>query len=131
MVHNIIIKKEITTNILVDLLSMAFSGGIGYWCSLVDYDEDEYKASKEKIKAEGIAEPCWEDVLVQMLEDGKSIIIVDDEEDERYKLTLNKLLNGIELNYRHRPHDCDIEEGDAETADCIIQYALFYDVIYG
>ena len=53
------------------------------------------------------------------------------EEDEKYELTLEKLLNGIKLNTENRPDDCDIDDGDANTMDCIIQYGLFGDIIFG
>lgn len=120
--HIIKIEKRITTDDIVNILCCE-SGGFDYWCNLKFKDED-YKANR-------LEDDCYEDVLAKILENGKSLIVNDFEEEETYELTLEKLLNGIELNYKNRPFDCDIEDGDATTADCILQYSIFGDVIYG
>ena len=105
------------------------------WCSDIDYRRDDYKEAKARLidkVNKDIYYVCYEDVLVEILEGGKSIWFIDAEDDyERYELTLDKLLNGIALNAKNRPHDCDIDNGDGITMDCIIQYALFDDVIFG
>lgn len=130
MKHKIEITKEYSSDDLVDLLSTALCG-CSYWCSELDYDDNDYKEAKVRLNENGNNNVCYEEVLVEILEDGKSIYWIDCEEDERYELTLEKLLNGIKKNAEERPHDCDLESGDAETMDCIIQYALFGEVIFG
>ena len=101
------------------------------WCYDIDYQPDDYAEAKARLKEKGNNDICYEEVLVEILEGGKSIWMCDDEEDKKYELTLLNLLNGIALNCKNRPYDCDIDNGDAETMDCIIQYSLFEDVIYG
>lgn len=130
MTHEVKITKQYETNDLVDLLSTAMVG-CAYWCSELDYKPDEYQEAKARLKEKGNNDICYEEVLVEMLESGKSLWFCDDEEDEQYELTLEQLLNGIELNAEQRPHDCDLENGDAITADCIIQFALFNEVVFG
>lgn len=132
MVHKIQIIKEYETDDLVNILADAMMA-CSYWCSELDYERSEYKEAKENLLDEGMAEGniCFEEVLVGMLESGKSLYFIDAEDaDEMYELTLEKLLKGIRLNAEQRPHDCDLENGDAITMDCIIQFALFDDVIF-
>ena len=130
MKHEVKITKQYDTNDLVDILSTAMCG-CSYWCSELDYDENEYAEAKARLKENGNDNICFEEVLVEMLESGKSIYFIDCEEDKKYKLTLETLLHGIELNAQERPHDCDLDNGDAITMDCIIQFALFNEVIFG
>ena len=102
------------------------------WCSDIDYRVNDYIEAKARLKDKGQNDICYEEVLVEILEGGKSIWFVDsDDEDVRYELTLLNLLNGIKLNTENRPDDCDIDDGDAETMDCILQYSLFEDIIFG
>ena len=101
------------------------------WCYDIDYKLDDYADAKKRLKDKGNNDICYEEILVEILEGGGSIWFEDAEEDEKYELTLEKLLNGIKLNVENRPDDCDIDDGDAETMDCIIQYGLFSDVIFG
>lgn len=130
MTHEVKITKQYETNDLVDLLSTAMVG-CAYWCSQLDYEASEYKEAKERLIENGNSNICFEEVLVEMLESGKSLYFIDAEDaDEMYELTLEQLLNGIELNAEQRPHDCDLENGDAITADCIIQFALFGEVVF-
>lgn len=102
------------------------------WCREIDYEADCYADAKQRLKDKGNNDICYEEVLVEILEGGESIYFIDAEDsDEVYELTLKKLLNGIKLNAENRPDDSSIEDGDGETMDCIIQYALFGDVIFG
>lgn len=63
----------------------------------------------------------------------------DYEEDEWMDLPRESLLNGIAiyLNWNNQPYEItdgnllDMGMIDAEVADCIVQFALFGDVIYG
>lgn len=130
MKHKVTIIKEYDSNDLVDLLSTAMCG-CSYWCSELDYEPKEYNEAKARLKENGNNNICYEEVLVEMLESGKSIWFCNDEEDKSYELTLEKLLKGISQNAQERPHDCDLEMGDAETMDCIIQFALFNEIIFG
>ena len=102
------------------------------WCADIDYDRTDYKDARQRLKDKGNNDICYEEVLVEILESGKSIWIIDSyDEDQRYELTLINFLKGITLNVENRPYDCDIDNGDCETMDCILQYSLFEDLIFG
>ena len=63
---------------------------------------------------------------------GESLIVKDTEENKTYELTLEKLINGIKLNATERSHDNYFNDNhDAITYDCIIQYAIFGELVYG
>lgn len=117
------IKKDITEKEVWGIIVTAFEGGINYWCGHVEWDEEKYP----KPEGEPISTFC-----TKLLLDGVTIQLFDAEEDDgMFELDLNKLLDGIAKNYLERPHDCDLENYDANTADCIIQYALFNEMVYG
>lgn len=54
--------------------------------------------------------------------------LCSDEKD--YELTLEKLLNGWK-KYAEDHNADDFDEYDGISADCIMQYAIFGDAIYG
>lgn len=123
VVGKALIEKSLTENDIENIVVTGFEGGIGYW-SVID-NTGFYWDSKPN------DEPVstW---ATKILLDGGSVKLLDvDDESEKWLLTLDKLIEGFRLNYINRPHDNDIEEGDATTADCIIQYALFGEVVYG
>ena len=129
MKHTINIYKEYETKDLVNILADAMSG-CAYWCSDIDFDANEYDEARSRLKEDGNENICYEDVLVEMLESGKSIYFIDCEDGSRSELTISKLMFGIKLNAEQRPWDCDLDNGDAGTVDCIIQFALFNEVVF-
>lgn len=130
MKHSVKIVKQYETEDLVNILADTMYA-CAYWCSEIDYNKNEYKEAKARLVEKGKDNICYEDVLVEMLECGKLIYFIDCEDESRNELTLEKLLNGISKNAEERPHDCDLDTGDAITTDCIIQYALFDEVLFG
>lgn len=111
---------------LSNLLSAVNEGGIAYWASW-SYDRSKYNEAKSKLN-----NPCYEEVLAQMIIDGSPLIINDFEEDKQYELTAENLRKGIQmwwLNFKTTEESyCDV---DAIGADIIIQFSLFEDIIYG
>lgn len=117
------ITKNITEKDVENIMVTAIEGGIGYWACLHN-DKPEWK---DKPKTEPSS--MW---ATKLLIEGKEVIFTDTEEEEgEWVLTLEKLIKGYQLNCVERPFDCDLEQGDATTADCIVQYALFDKVVYG
>lgn len=119
-----------------DLLTME-SGGFDYWCEIT-YKDSDYCKAKEEMTKKNIHKMfedggyCYEEVLAYMICDTKyKVYAYDFEEDERHLLTQDILLKGFQLNAANRPDDASLEEGDAITGDCILQYAIFGDIIYG
>lgn len=119
------IEKKITYDDLENILVTALEGGINYWAGI----ENQLPDWNDKPKDMPLSQ-----YALEILISGKTIKFFDtlnSDNDIDWILTLEKLLNGIKLNCQNRPDDCDINNGDALTADCIIQYALFNNIIYG
>lgn len=123
--YKIQVEIEIEEQTLEDLVVTAIEGGINYWALLHNEIEGFYA---EEDPQESTSIVVW-----HRLRDGKPVGFSDQEEDEGeiWALTLEKLLNGIKINAEKRPFDSNLENMDAVTADCIFQYALFGDIIYG
>ncbi len=124
-VGTVTIKKNITENDIACIMVGTFEGGSNYWVGLDNKDKPEWEA-----KPKDEPNSTW---ATKILLDGGSIKFysLEGDEDEDWILTLDKLIKGLQLNCEQRPHDCDLEQGDAGTCDCILQYALFGEVVYG
>ncbi|WP_206459416.1 hypothetical protein [Anaerovorax sp. IOR16] len=118
------IEKIITYSDIENIVITALEDGIGYWACLNN------TTTEWNEKPENMPISQW---ATELLLTGKSITFDDAEWDnfKDEKLNLEKLLKGIALNIQERPDDCDLDNMDATTADCIIQFALFGEVIYG
>lgn len=120
------IKKDITYDMLENIMVSAIEGGINYWAG-IDLTTDGWDERIEDM-------PISQHALL-MLTQGKSIKLYDIEEDANdedskdWILTIENLLNGIKL-YCEENED-NLEDGDAATFDSIIQFALFEEVVYG
>lgn len=87
-----------------------------------DLDEDVYVDNEDDL----LCKECVED-------DTLGFKNTEEEKDNEVDLplTLDKLMEGVKLNAVNRPFDSDLENADATTNDCIFQYAIFGEVIYG
>lgn len=124
-VGTIQIPLKVTEEDIENIIVTSFEGGSDYWMGL-DNSTPEWKD-----KPEDEPNSTW---ATKILLEGGTVIVYDIEDGtdtEVWSLTLVKLLNGISLNYLLRPHDPSMAYGDAITADCIVQYALFKEVVYG
>ena len=141
------ITIKITKEDVVDILSSAMDG-IGYWGRIVPNNE-QYKEAKKWIREneEPDYEICYDEVIAQMLFDGKSVTIRDIEDDKESWLSLSNLSYGIRKAFQegyYSDYNWLVPDGggsnkwhlepdqiDAEVADVIIQLAVFGEVIYG
>lgn len=125
MNYEIKIEKtiKVTQEDIDDIMCSALEGGITYWC---------YKA---KVVGDYLGEYASEQISR-----GGVLKLYDSEDDEVYELTLDKLLKGIEIAARDNYYseyewingsEIDCCQVDAEVADCIVQCALFGEVVYG
>lgn len=144
------ITIKITKEDVVDILSSAMDG-IGYWGRIVP-NKEQYKEAKKWLREN--AEPdyddgeiCYEEVIAQMLFDGKSVAVRDIEDDKESWLSLSNLARGIQTAFRegyYSSYNWLVPDGDgfgewhletsqidAEVADVIIQLAVFGEVVYG
>lgn len=133
MEHTFKIEKElkITTENIVDCVLSCEAGGFDYWGELCS-DEKDYEAARQRLAEREKADmkPCHEDVLAEILESGGKLTVYDREDDKDHELTLEKLLNGWK-KYAEDHNADDFDEYDGISADCIMQYVIFGDVIYG
>lgn len=114
--------KNVTERDVDTIICNSFEGVTGDWATL---KRDEHWNNKPK----SIPSSEW---ATKLILEGKEVTLYDNEDpEETGTLTLEKLIKGIQLNIDKRPWDADWEEGDAETADCIVQYAMFGDLVYG
>ena len=125
--NSFFVKPEITIELtqedVDDIMATALEGGITYWCD----------------EAEVVGEKYLGDWASDQISRGGSLLLHDNEEDEKYLLNLTKFLNGFKL-WVEGGYDQygAIEKGkvdcgviDAIAADQIVQLALFNDVIFG
>ncbi|WP_341323416.1 hypothetical protein NSQ62_08050 [Solibacillus sp. FSL H8-0523] len=98
----------------------------GYSCLIASSVKNGFKDSAE------YETMFWSDWATDKILNGDSLIVKDTEENETHELTLEKLINGIKLNATERSHDDFFNDNhDAITYDCIMQYAIFGELIYG
>lgn len=127
------LNKEVavTEENVVDLMVTALEGGIGYWCEL-DCSGPEWENPERN---ESISERA-----AHILLGGGSLTLIDNEDDEEvFELTLEKLLTGftkwVEEGYDKEGvvdgTELDMCNCDADCADGIVQFALFDDIVYG
>lgn len=146
------ITIKITKEDVVGILSSALNGGINYWGE-VDYRPEVYNKThdwlKENIESDyDDGEICYEEVLAQILFDGKHITIRDVENEEKETwLSLSNLSIGIQKAFQegyYSSYNWLIPDGDgfgewhletsqidSEVADVIIQLAVLGEVVYG
>lgn len=125
VVGTAVIKKPLTEKDIENIIVTAFEGGSNYWMGL-DNSTDNWKN-----KPKGVPLSQWATKLLLEESYVKLYDIEQSEDDSNWVITLEKIIKGYEMNCIERPHDCDLEQGDAGTADCILQYALFGKVVFG
>ena len=144
------ITIKITKEDVVDILSSAI-GGISYWGEIIPNDSQYEKAKRWLLEN---AEPdyddgeiCYEEVVAQILFDGKSVTVRDSEDDKESWLSLSNLAQGIQTAFRegyYSSYNWLVPDGDgfgewhletsqidSEVADVIIQLAVLGEIVYG
>jgi len=115
---------------------LSYIGGHGLE---LQYDRGQYKSSLEhlhviggKDRHEGIL-ICHEDVLMQILKDGGSLTLVDNECDGEYTRSITLVDVHKRVEKSPADHLLDMQNGndDAVTADVILQSVFYEDIIFG
>jgi hypothetical protein len=118
-------KITVTDGNIDDIMITAFEGGINYWVGLVTYPKD-FPAREARPENEyGHKRNTYE-----MISLGCSIFIHPDEDNHSYELTRDKVIKGIKRYFTENP-EADWDSLDANSADSIVQYALFNELVYG
>ena len=118
------VRPQIDVNLsqqdIDDIMAVALDGGICYWCR----------------KAEVVGEYLGEYASDQISRGG-ALILHDAESAQTWELTLEKFLKGVKLYFEQGCH-VNVEDNaidtcyiDANDADCIIQFAVFGEVVFG
>ena len=124
------IVVDLTREDVEDIIVGALEGGIGYWCCLDNRgDAFEYAPEDEPTAI----------TAAKLVLDGPGILLIDEEEEKTYELSLERFLNGFRLWLENGGDTygavsklgVDTYQIDADAADAIIQYALFGEVMYG
>ena len=144
------ITIKITKEDVVDILSSAISG-ICYWGKIVPNDR-QYEEAKKWLRENSESdyddgEICYEEVIAQILFDGKSVTVRDIEDDKESWLSLSNLSYGIQKAFQggyYSDYNWFVPDGDgsnkwhlepyqidAEVADVIIQLAVLGEIVYG
>ena len=103
-----------------DIMVAALEGGINYWCR----------------EAEVVGEMLG-DYAHKQISRGGTLILHDAESSDKWELTLEKFLRGVELYFAQAlsaeldGEDIDPTDFDADAVDCIVQYALFGKLVFG
>jgi len=117
----IIREFELGMNDIDDIMSAALEGGINYWCGeaiikkIPEEHKDDIEFASEVISRDG------------------ELLLKDKETPESWILTKEKFSQGFKKFCEERAVNPDqvIEDCDADDADCIIQYALFNEIVFG
>lgn len=111
---------DLTPKDIDDIMVTALEGGITYWCG----------------RAEVVGEMLG-DYASEQISRGGSLILHDAESSDKWELTRDKFLKGVEQLFKESnlvtAEDLTADLGclDADCADCIVQYALFGKLVFG
>ena len=128
-------EHVLTVDDLEDILTTAIEGGISYWAILCN-DTPEWEKAEEQLKAKGV-ELFYGNVATQVLLNGDAIKFEDaegEEDDSDWTLDMEKFKKGCALYEKERGNlSMNLWNGsfDAVEADCLIQYAVFGEVVFG
>lgn len=123
IVGHVTVTAPVSANDIETIMVNGMEGGIGYWAMLDNSGEQWNEKPKD------IPLSQW---ATKLLIDGKPVRFMDRETGQYLPyLTLSRLLQGYTQNIHERSWDADLENGDATTADCIIQYAIFGKLVFG
>lgn len=99
----------------------------------IDYDDEQYRKSRNKLKATSEHSICFEDTLLQILRDGGELSLIDTEygEDEKYTITLSDVHDRMAKVPLSVILEVVQEQDDASTADQILQTIFLNEIIFG
>ena len=118
---------ELSEEDIVTIIGGA-SYGVSYWCSEMTVEKEVY----EKYRRE---DDCVEDVQARAIKDGHVMAFEEIEDDEKYYLTYDRLLKGVQ-KFIESGRCLDISNifkggnEDSDDMDYIIQHALFDKIVF-
>jgi hypothetical protein len=123
------LEKQEALDIFHTSLCNVYGSGYfnGYGLEFI-WDDDDYKKAKGKLQ-----NPCFEDVLLQIIKDGGTLGVVDHECDGEYNAHINEaiILDRMYQVPAQRLLNIINEEDDIDDADAVLQTLLYGEVIFG
>lgn len=120
-----------------EIFFTALCNGLGYFSGnglRLEYKDEEYAAAKEQLQELRPSEMItFEEVLMQMLRRGDSLLIEDLECDGEYSraITMNDVYEKMSLVPTSHLMDMINQQDDATTADVVLQTICFGEVVFG
>ena len=110
-------KSSISDEDLTYLMVAALEGGINYWC--------------DKVRI--VSDPAEKEIASDVIAGGGTIKLWFDGCDADPILTKEKLLKGVAWYCQENKILAEemMEDHDADTADQIIQFAMFDEIVFG
>jgi hypothetical protein len=94
-------------------------------------NEDEYKKASATAKDEDGGKACYEDILLEMLRNGSTLLAEDSYMGKTHKLTLKKMYKQMDKVPVNRLMEMINQRDDADTADIILQVCFIGEHTYG
>jgi len=120
---NITINHKLSIEMIDDLMTTAFEGGINYWCKkvkIIDFPPN-MNVNLTNLFAS------------TLLANGGLVRLYDAESNDEWILNRPMIIKGIEMycNKNSVTPEYMYDMHDADTADEIVQYAVFNELIFG
>jgi len=134
--ENKIVSIKFTDDFKKEIIYNSLCNGLGqlqcYGLELLWNDEDYTEAKKSYYKRiDKISGACYEDILMELITMEKKVVFEDTETEEFFDFKLSNAL----MNLDNLPMWAIIqileENDDAVTADVVLQYCLFNEIIFG
>ena len=100
---------------------------------IMEHGSEDYANARLKYMGDPL-QVTFEGVLATILLNGKSLEVIDTEEDKTYELTLEKLKNAFNLCLNKDSEtfaNIVTDNYDYSDMDILLQFALFGEIIYG
>lgn len=121
------ISHEFSIADINDLVVTALEGGINYWCGKAEI-------KKQKNGFFGVADEDQDKITYasDVIGYGGVLILHDAESSDKWELTLDNFLKGIKMYCEVNGMALNnlMDNYDADTADQIIQYAVFNELTF-
>ena len=125
-----VVSKELAEDMFYNSICNSL-GYINEYGIELKYTKRDYLEAKEVLIKDG-SNVCFEDVIMQILRNGKTITFIDNEEcEDAVTLTLDIIHQNIIYVPQKFLIDFLQENDDAETGDVIIQSILYKEIVFG
>lgn len=122
-------SEEFFYNALCNSLGYMEGYGLEFDCDIKEYN----KAKKVWKDKNPNGDPCYEDILMEMLREGYKLTFndIEGEGDMTRSITLNDVHTKVEKVPFRFLSDMIEETDDAETGDVILQTVFFDEIVFG